>query len=100
MIKEIVHKIEATKRSKQAMITLRRMEEHRFSIVYYLQHFTLLWYLLSCVKVKLICVPSDKKDDFTLLIRSIIKWDLTLLYASSVKKTKLKTTHLLYLQNS
>ena len=27
----------------------------------------------SCVKVKLICVPSDKKDDFTLLIEEYYK---------------------------
>ena len=33
--------------------------------------------ILSCVKVKLICVPSDKKNDFNLPIGSIIKRDLT-----------------------
>ena len=33
---------------------------------------------VSCVKVKLICVLSEKKNDFTLLIKSIKKWDLTL----------------------
>ena len=34
--------------SKQAMGLLRGMAEHRFSNVYNLQHFSLLWYLCKC----------------------------------------------------
>ena len=46
------------------------------------------WLVFFLIKIK----------DFFLLIGSEIKRGLTLLNASSVKQTKLKTTDLLYLQ--
>ena len=46
--------------NKQAMVTLRRMAEHRLSNVYNWQHLTLLWYCIveKTAYVERICAVS------------------------------------------
>ena len=64
---------------KQAMITLWGMAEHRFSIVFNKQHFTLLWYVNNddcsldhLFKCKF--VFDKKKNNKSAIIRSSLQF--------------------------